>query len=51
MNADTVMTDINKTLASVQTHMGIAERTDVHLFLQLTAVYAKTYCLKLRLLK
>lgn len=51
MNADTVMTDINKTLASIQTHMEIAERTDVHLFLQLTAVYAKAYCLKLRLMK
>ncbi len=51
MNADTVMSDINKTLASLQAHMEVAERTDVHLSHQFAALYAKNYCLKLRLMK
>jgi len=28
-----------------------AERTDVHLFLRLTAMYAELYCLKLGMMK
>jgi hypothetical protein len=45
------LSDVDKALGEIETLMPRALAADVVAFEQLTALYAQTYCLKLRMMK
>jgi hypothetical protein len=51
MNTAPTLSDVDKALGEIETLMPRALATNVEAFEQLTALYASTYCLKLRMMK
>lgn len=51
MNPTPTLSDVDKTLSEIEAIMPRALATDVVAFEQLTALYAQTYCIKLRMMK
>jgi hypothetical protein len=51
MSAAPILSDVSKALSEIEALMPHALATDVVAFEQLTALYAQTYCLKLRITK
>jgi hypothetical protein len=51
MHTAPTLSDVDKALSEIEMLMPRALATDVVAFEQLTALYAQTYCLRLRMMK